>query len=166
LFVDRFGQVVYVGDHASAWALRDIKAKRTKLTPAGQSDLETLIEMGRFVEMRDDALMLTNMGHQAFDQWCTCRAAACGAALLVGVRFAIQAYPFGAATTDEDFGRRSGIAMGAGRQTSKFSVSLIQSIKSRLRLMLEKFLVCPFPAGSTPPYLSKHELSGDWSSRH
>jgi hypothetical protein len=44
------------------------QGKRTKLTPAGQSDLETLIEMGRFVEMRDDALMLTNMGHQAFDQ--------------------------------------------------------------------------------------------------
>jgi hypothetical protein len=68
LFVDRFGQVVYVGDHASAWALRDIKAKRTKLAPAGQSDLETLIEMGRFVEMQDDALMLTNMDRQAFDQ--------------------------------------------------------------------------------------------------
>ena len=49
------------------WALRDIKAKRTKLTPVSPSDLETLIEMG-LVEMRDDAPMLTNEGHQALDQ--------------------------------------------------------------------------------------------------
>ena len=28
------------------WALRDIKAKRTKLTPVSPSDLKTLIEMG------------------------------------------------------------------------------------------------------------------------
>ena len=41
------------------WALRDIKAKRTKLTPVSPSDLKTLIEMG-LVEMRDDAPMLTN----------------------------------------------------------------------------------------------------------
>ena len=46
------------------WALRDIKAKRTKLTPVSPSDLKTLIEMG-LVEMRDDAPMLTNEGHQA-----------------------------------------------------------------------------------------------------
>jgi hypothetical protein len=44
------------------------RPKRMKLTPAGQSDLETLIEMGRFVEMRDDAFMLTDMDYQAFDQ--------------------------------------------------------------------------------------------------
>ena len=43
------------------WALRDIKAKRTKLTPVNPSDLETLIEMG-LVEMRDDAPLLTNAG--------------------------------------------------------------------------------------------------------
>jgi hypothetical protein len=49
------------------WALRDIKAKRTKLTPGSPSDLKTLIEMG-LVEMRDDAPMLTNEGHQAIDQ--------------------------------------------------------------------------------------------------
>ena len=49
------------------WALRDIKAKRTKLTPVSQSDLKTLIEMG-LVEMHDEALMLTNEGHQALDQ--------------------------------------------------------------------------------------------------
>ena len=36
------------------WALRDIKAQRTKLTPVSPSDLKTLIEMG-LVEMRDDA---------------------------------------------------------------------------------------------------------------
>lgn len=49
------------------WALRDIKAKRTKLTPVGQRDLETLIEMS-LVEMHDDAIMLTSNGHQAIDQ--------------------------------------------------------------------------------------------------
>jgi hypothetical protein len=49
------------------WALRDIKAKRTKLTPVSPSDLKTLIEMG-LVETRDDAPMLTNEGHQALDQ--------------------------------------------------------------------------------------------------
>ena len=49
------------------WALRDIKAKRTKLTPVSPSDLKTLFEMG-LVEMRDDAPMLTNEGHQAIDQ--------------------------------------------------------------------------------------------------
>ena len=41
------------------WALRDIKAKRTKLTPVSPSDLMTLMEIG-LVEMRDDAPMLTN----------------------------------------------------------------------------------------------------------
>jgi len=50
------------------WALRDIKAKRTKLTPVSPSDLKTLIEMG-LVEMCDDTSMLTNEGHQALDQW-------------------------------------------------------------------------------------------------
>ena len=43
------------------WALRDIKAKRTKLTPVTPGDLKTLIEMG-LVEMRDDATLLTNEG--------------------------------------------------------------------------------------------------------
>ena len=46
------------------WALRDIKAKRTKLTPVSPSDLKTLIEMG-LAEMCDDAPMLTNEGHVA-----------------------------------------------------------------------------------------------------
>jgi hypothetical protein len=48
------------------WALRDIKAKRTILTPVSPTDLTILIEM-RLVEMRDDALMLTNEGHQTLD---------------------------------------------------------------------------------------------------
>jgi hypothetical protein len=48
-------------------ALRDIKAKRTKLTPVSPSDLKTLTEMG-LVEMRDDAPILTNEGHQALDK--------------------------------------------------------------------------------------------------
>ena len=49
------------------WALRDIKAKRTKLTPVSPGDLKTLLEMG-LVEMRDDAPLLTNEGHQAIGQ--------------------------------------------------------------------------------------------------
>ena len=49
------------------WTLRDIKAKRTKLTPVNPNDLKTLIEMG-LVEMRDDAPVLTNEAHQALDQ--------------------------------------------------------------------------------------------------
>jgi hypothetical protein len=48
------------------WALRDIKAKRTKLTPVNPDDLKTLIEMG-LVEMRDDVPVLTNEGHGALD---------------------------------------------------------------------------------------------------
>jgi hypothetical protein len=49
------------------WALRDIKAKRTKLTPVSPSDLMTLMEMG-LVEMRDDAPMLTSEAHQTLDR--------------------------------------------------------------------------------------------------
>src|SRR5215216_115282 len=48
------------------WALRDIKAKRTKLTPVNPDDLKTLSEMG-LVEMRDDVPVLTNEGHRALD---------------------------------------------------------------------------------------------------
>jgi hypothetical protein len=49
------------------WTLRDIKAKRTKITTVSPSDLKTLIEMG-LVKMRDETPMLTNEGHQALDQ--------------------------------------------------------------------------------------------------
>ncbi|XIA61995.1 hypothetical protein ACFIOY_20060 [Bradyrhizobium sp. TZ2] len=48
------------------WALRDIKAKRTKLTPVHPDDLKTLIEM-ELVSMRDDVPVLTNEGHRALD---------------------------------------------------------------------------------------------------
>ena len=48
------------------WALRDIKAKRTKLMPVNPGDLETLIEMG-LVKIRDDAPVLSNEGHQVLD---------------------------------------------------------------------------------------------------
>jgi hypothetical protein len=43
------------------WALRDIKAKRTKLSPISPDDLKRLTELG-LVEMHDEALMLTNEG--------------------------------------------------------------------------------------------------------
>ena len=49
------------------WALRDIKAKRTKLMPVNPGDLETLIEMG-LVEMRDDAPMLNKVADQALNR--------------------------------------------------------------------------------------------------
>jgi hypothetical protein len=49
------------------WALRDIKAKRTKLTPVSPGDFKTLIEMG-LVEIDDEAPRLTNEGHQALDK--------------------------------------------------------------------------------------------------
>jgi hypothetical protein len=48
------------------WALRDIKAGRTKLSPVSQNDLMALIELG-LIEMRDDVPQLTNEGHRAID---------------------------------------------------------------------------------------------------
>jgi hypothetical protein len=51
---------------ALRWALRDIVAKRLKLTPLKQEDLQTLIELG-FVEMRDDAPVVTSSGLAALD---------------------------------------------------------------------------------------------------
>ena len=48
------------------WALRDIKAKRTKLTPVSPSDSKTLLEMG-LIDMSFDAPLLTNEGRQALD---------------------------------------------------------------------------------------------------
>jgi hypothetical protein len=46
------------------WVLRDIKARRTKLSPVSPDDLGTLIEMG-LVEMQDDIPELTGEGHRA-----------------------------------------------------------------------------------------------------
>ena len=46
------------------WTLRDIKAKRWKLSPIDPSHLEKLITMG-LVEMRNDDPVLTNAGLDA-----------------------------------------------------------------------------------------------------
>jgi hypothetical protein len=51
---------------ALRWTLRDIKAKRLKLSPVSQADLATLTELG-LIEMRDDAPVLTQTGHDALD---------------------------------------------------------------------------------------------------
>jgi hypothetical protein len=51
---------------ALRWALRDIVAKRLKLTPLKQEDLQTLIELG-FVEMRDGAPVVTSSGLAALE---------------------------------------------------------------------------------------------------
>ena len=46
------------------WVLRDIKGKRTKMSPVSPDDLRTLIEM-RPVETQDEVPVLTNEGHRA-----------------------------------------------------------------------------------------------------
>jgi hypothetical protein len=51
---------------ALRWTLRDIKAKRTKLSPVSENDLRELIGLG-LVEMRDDEPVLTNSDHAALD---------------------------------------------------------------------------------------------------
>ena len=51
---------------ALRWMLRDIKAKRLKLSPIGESDLATLTDLG-LIEMRDDAPVLTQAGHDVLD---------------------------------------------------------------------------------------------------
>jgi hypothetical protein len=48
------------------WVLRDIKAKRTKLSPVNPDDIRTLIEMG-LIEMHDEIPVLTNEGERAID---------------------------------------------------------------------------------------------------
>lgn len=48
------------------WSLRDIKAKRLKLSPVDPSDLRTLIEMG-YVEMQGDTPVITYSGDQEMD---------------------------------------------------------------------------------------------------
>jgi hypothetical protein len=48
------------------WVLRDIKAKRTKLSPVSPDDLQTLIEIG-LVQIRDEVPLLTNEGERALD---------------------------------------------------------------------------------------------------
>ena len=51
---------------ALRWALRDIVAKRLKLTPVSDDDLRTLTELG-YVEMRDDMPVVTQAGLEALD---------------------------------------------------------------------------------------------------
>jgi hypothetical protein len=51
---------------ALRWMLRDIKARRLKLSPVSDADLSALMDLG-LVEMRDDAPVLTNAGHAALD---------------------------------------------------------------------------------------------------
>jgi hypothetical protein len=48
------------------WSLRDIYARRTKLSPVSPDDLKILLEQG-LVEMTDDGPALTNLGHQAIE---------------------------------------------------------------------------------------------------
>lgn len=51
---------------ALRWALRDILAKRLKLTPLNEDDLQTLVELG-YVEMRDGAPVVTPSGLAALE---------------------------------------------------------------------------------------------------
>jgi len=46
------------------WVLRDIRGKRTKLSPVRPNDLRTLIAMG-LVEMQDEMPVLTSKGDRA-----------------------------------------------------------------------------------------------------
>jgi hypothetical protein len=51
---------------ALRWTLRDIKAKRLKLSPVSAADLTALAELG-LIEMRDEVPVLTQAGHDALD---------------------------------------------------------------------------------------------------
>ena len=51
---------------ALRWALRDILAKRLKLTPLNEDDMQTLIELG-FVEMRNGSPVVTPSGLAALE---------------------------------------------------------------------------------------------------
>jgi hypothetical protein len=51
---------------ALQWVLRDIKAKRLKLSPVSDLDRQTLTDL-RLIEMRDDVPVLTQAGHAALD---------------------------------------------------------------------------------------------------
>jgi hypothetical protein len=49
------------------WTLRDIKAKRLKMSPVSDADLRTLLDLG-LIEMRDeDVPVLTNAGLAVLD---------------------------------------------------------------------------------------------------
>src|SRR5207248_7190964 len=49
------------------WVMRDIRAKRTKLSPASENDLAALVDLG-FVEMREELPRLTGLGFLALDE--------------------------------------------------------------------------------------------------
>jgi len=48
------------------WAMRDIRGKRTKMSPVSENDLAALIDLG-FVEMREGIPRLTGLGFLALD---------------------------------------------------------------------------------------------------
>jgi hypothetical protein len=48
------------------WAMRDIRGKRTKLSPVSENDLAALMDLG-FVEMREGTPRLTGLGVLALD---------------------------------------------------------------------------------------------------
>ena len=49
------------------WVMRDIRAKRTKLSPVNENDLAALVDLG-FVEMREELPRLTGLGFLALDE--------------------------------------------------------------------------------------------------
>jgi hypothetical protein len=51
---------------ALRWALRDIRARRLKLSPVSEADLAVLIDLG-LIEMRDDVPVLTQAGSDALE---------------------------------------------------------------------------------------------------
>jgi hypothetical protein len=51
---------------ALRWSLRDIAAKRLKLSPLKQDDLRELLELG-LVELEDDMPVVTEAGRAALD---------------------------------------------------------------------------------------------------
>jgi hypothetical protein len=51
---------------ALRWTLRDIKARRFKLAPVSETDLQTLRELG-LVELQDDVPVLTPAGHEVLE---------------------------------------------------------------------------------------------------
>jgi hypothetical protein len=51
---------------ALRWALRDIVAQRTRLTPPKDDELQTLLDLG-LVEMRDDQPAVTEAGLAALE---------------------------------------------------------------------------------------------------
>src|SRR4051812_12081088 len=48
------------------WAMRDIRGKRTKMSPVSENDLAALIDLG-FVEIREGLPRLTGLGILALD---------------------------------------------------------------------------------------------------